>query len=336
MKKVKKKYIKKFTRWLALLTAAVLAVTLSACGKNSEIKLGTGNEGGVYFKFGNLIQQLDSRVTVKKTAGSQANLRLLDDGFVDMAIVQSDVLSEAVNGTGDFKNQKIESLRAVAGLYMENFQIIVSADSDIQTVADLDGKRVSVGEDGSGVAKNAEYILNSVGLDISMLNVCNLTYAQSAEALKDKSIDAFFVVLGAPSTVITELAESTDIRVLSLDDRTVSYMTNLYSGYYPSTIKAGTYKGQTEDIKTIGVKAVLVADSSVHNEAVKEILTAIFDNGGKIKEDIPFAEPDKTFASSDIPCSFHQGAAVYYNDNDITVNTDPSKKTAKLVIADDN
>lgn len=319
-------------RAVALLTAVALAAVLCSCGKNSEIKLGTGNEGGVYYTFGDLLSKLDSRVTVKKTAGSQANLRLLDDGFVDMAVVQSDVLSEAVNGTGDFENQKIESLRAVAGLYMENFQIIVAADSDIRTVADLNDKRVSVGEDGSGVAKNAEYILNSVGLDIDMLNVCNLTYAQSAEALKEGTIDAFFVVLGAPSKVITELSENMDIRVLSLDERTVSYMTNLYSGYYASTIKAGTYKGQTEDINTIGVKAVLVADSSVHDEAVKEITAAIFDNGGTIKESISFAEPDASFASSDIPCSFHKGAADYYSEKGITVNTDPSKKTARLVI----
>ena len=108
---------------------------------------------------------IDGNITNIRTAGSQANMRLLKDGFINMGIVQSDVLSEAVNGTGDFNGNKINNVRAVAALYMESFQIIVAADSDIQTPADLKGKKVSVGEEDSGVAKNAEYILNSVSLE---------------------------------------------------------------------------------------------------------------------------------------------------------------------------
>ena len=134
-----------------IVTVAILTMFCSCC-KRSEIKLGSGNEGGIYYKFADTLSDIDENITNIRTAGSQANMRLLKDGFINMGIVQSDVLSEAVNGTGDFNGNKINNVRAVAALYMESFQIIVPADSDIQTPADLKGKKVSVGEEDSGVA----------------------------------------------------------------------------------------------------------------------------------------------------------------------------------------
>ena len=218
-----------------IVTVAILTMFCSCC-KRSEIKLGSGNEGGIYYKFADTLSDIDENITNIRTAGSQANMRLLKDGFINMGIVKRDVLSDAVNVTGDFNGNKIYNVRAVAALYMESFQIIVPADSDIQTPADLKGKKVSVGEEDSGVAKNAEYILNSVSLDYNMIDVCNMNYQKSAEALKNGSIDAFFVVLGAPCDDITQLSEKMDIRILPLDDRTISFMTNLYDGYYDTVI----------------------------------------------------------------------------------------------------
>ncbi len=311
--------MRKINRLLSVIAAGGLLISLCSCAKKDDIRFGTGNTGGVYYAYGTALSEINDDITVKKTAGSQANLRLMDDGFVDMAIVQSDVLSEAVNGTEDFEEGSIDGVSAVAGLYMEAFQIIVPADSEIQTVADLDGKRVSVGEDGSGVAKNAEYILNSVGLNMDMLDIRNLTYSKSADALKSGDIDAFFAVLGTPSDVVTKLSEDMDIRILSLDDRTISYMTNLYGGYYETVIDAGTYKGQDEDVKTVGVKAVLVAADKTDSSSVKEVVTQIFENNDEIKKSVPFAEADAEFATQDIPCGFHEGAADYYDGLGISV-----------------
>lgn len=121
-----------------IVTVAILTMFCSCC-KRSEIKLGSGNEGGIYYKFADTLSDIDENITNIRTAGSQANMRLLKDGFINMGIVQSDVLSEAVNGTGDFNGNKINNVRAVAALYMESFQIIVPADSDIQTPADRSG-----------------------------------------------------------------------------------------------------------------------------------------------------------------------------------------------------
>lgn len=295
-----------------IVTVAILTMFCSCC-KRSEIKLGSGNEGGIYYKFADTLSDIDENITNIRTAGSQANMRLLKDGFINMGIVQSDVLSEAVNGTGDFNGNKINNARAVAALYMESFQIIVPADSDIQTPADLKGKKVSVGEEDSGVAKNAEYILNSVSLDYNMIDVRNMNYQKSAEALKNGSIDAFFVVLGAPCDIITQLSEEMDIRILPLDDRTISYMTNLYDGYYETVIKAGTYKGIDEDVKTVGVKAVLVASQKMDSDTVADITKMLFEENDQIKKRISFANNDTKFATDNIPCAFHKGAVEYYN-----------------------
>ena len=276
-----------------IVTVAILTMFCSCC-KRSEIKLGSGNEGGIYYKFADTLSDIDENITNIRTAGSQANMRLLKDGFINMGIVQSDVLSEAVNGTGDFNGNKINNVRAVAALYMESFQIIVPADSDIQTPADLKGKKVSVGEEDSGVAKNAEYILNSVSLDYNMIDVCNMNYQKSAEALKNGS-------------------EEMDIRILPLDDRTISYMTNLYDGYYETVIKAGTYKGIDEDVKTVGVKAVLVASQKMDSDTVADITKMLFEENDQIKKRISFANNDTKFATDNIPCAFHKGAVEYYN-----------------------
>ena len=134
---------------LSTAAASVMAVSLlCSCGQSGTLKLGTGNTGGNYYSYGTMLHELDENgIEVKKTAGSQANLRLMNEGFIDMAIVQSDVLSEAVNGVGDFENEPVSGVRAVAGLYDEAFQIIVRSESDINSIADLKGKKISVGDE---------------------------------------------------------------------------------------------------------------------------------------------------------------------------------------------
>lgn len=308
-----------------LLTAAAVsfaAFALCSCGEMSELRLGTGNPGGIYYAYGSMLRELDeSGINVKKTEGSMANMRLLGEGFLDLAIVQSDVLAEAAAGTGDFSGEPVDSVRAVAGLYYEAFQVIVRGDSDIAKITDLKGKTMSVGEEGSGVSKNADYLLQSAGIPAASVERVNMSYAESAAALEQGDIDAFFVILGAPSTVVSELADSTDIRILQPDERTISAMTNIYSGYYGMTIPAGTYRGQDEDITTVGVKAVLTADSRVDTEKIRAVTSLLFDNISSIKYTVPVSEPDMDFAVADIPCGFHDGAAEYYADNGITVAT---------------
>lgn len=134
-----------------------------------------------------------------------------------------------------------------------------------------------------------------------------MSYAESAAALEKGDIDAFFVVLGAPSTVVTELAESTDITVLPLDERTISAMTDIYDGYFNMTIPAGTYRGLETDIPTVGVKAVLTADSRVNAEQIQKITSMLFSESGSIKYTVQVQEPNLDFAVVGIPVQLPRG-----------------------------
>ena len=292
--------------------AVVMSLTmLCSCGEPPGLRLGTGNPGGIYYAYGTVLRELDDcGIDVKK-------------GFLDLAIVQSDVLAEAVSGTGDFEGTPVTGVRAVAGLYYEAFQIITRSDSGITELADLKGCKMSVGEEGSGVAKNAEYLLLSAGIPSSSVETVNMSYAESAQALENGEIDAFFVILGAPSTVVSELAESTDISIMQLDERTAAAMTGIYPGYYSMTIPAGTYRGQDEEVNTVGVKAVLTAEARVSSESVRAVTAALFENASSIKYTMTVPAPDIEFAVTDIPCGFHQGAADYYSWNGVSTGSVP-------------
>lgn len=306
------------TKFKAVFMLLLVISAFTSCGKNSQLRFGTGNKGGNYYAYGKAIAEAsENTVTVKETAGSHANMRLLSEGYIDMAIVQSDVLAEAVDGTEDFSGNPVSSVRAVAGLYNEAFQIVINPDSGISSIADLKGKRISFGEEGSGVLENAQQLLLSAGIKYNDVEPVYMTYSESADALKNNEIDAFFVVLGTPSEVISDIVENSEAEILSLDDRTIYYMLNLYSGYSEMTIPAGTHKNQDKDIKTIGVKAVLVADEKADSKKINDITKSLFD-GKSVVENI--SPPDVDFAVSDIPCDFHKGAVNYYN----SIGTDVS------------
>lgn len=331
-------------KWSILALSAALLLSLVGCGQRSaELRLGTGGVGGTYYAFGNaLAQQVGEEqesltLTVKTTAGSAANLRLLREGFLQMAIVQSDTLVDAVSGTGSFESAgAIEGCAAVAGLYTEACQIVVPAASDIRTVRDLAGHRVSVGEEESGVRKNAEEILLSNGISLKMLESADLSFADAADALERGEIDAFFCTAGAPTNAITDLAGRMDIRLLSLSPEAQDNLLSLSSGYTACTVPAGTYSGQTEEVSTVGVKAVLVADSSVDKDKVAAVTRYLLENGDKLRYTANVSFPsDPYFAVEDIPCSFHAGSAEYYAEKGITVEVASGGNNQRVKAAQD-
>ena len=313
--------IKKVKRFIAAGLAAMMVAGLCAgCGNDNQLRLGTGNVGGKYYSYGVdlMNSSSDLEIKVKETAGSAANLRLLRDDFLDVAIVQSDVLTDAVNGTGVFTGEPYNNVRIVAGLYTEQCQIVVPADSEITSIADFKGKRVSIGESESGVSVVAEAIFQASGLSLGMMDVRNLSFNDASEALANGEIDGYFVMAGAPVQTIVDLTANKDIRLISLDQRTVEYMLNLYDGYVESVVPAGTYAGQDEDIATLGVKAVLVADKRVSSDKISAITELLFTDGMMVGS----KEEMLSFATDNIPGTFHDGAADYYDKEHIEVETE--------------
>lgn len=318
--------MKRFAALIAIF--ALMLCCLSACSQDEELRLGTGNNEGMYYQFGTVLSEESQRnadipmIAVETTAGSSANLRLLSQGFLDMAIVQADTLYDAYNGTGFFSNSgKYTGYSAVAGIYTETCQIIVPADSPIRSIEDLAGKTVSLGERESGVLQNALQVLDAYDLQESDFTPEYMSFSDSAAALKEGRIDAAFITAAVPTPAVTNLAESIGVRVLPLDPFAVNVLPKRHSYYTATTIPANTYAGQSEPVETIGVCAVLVARNDVPDDQVSNVMELLFDGridfAGKLKSTI---QPTIEEATAGIPIAFHSGAGAYYAANDITVD----------------
>ena len=315
-----------------LLLLPIIALIVGCGGEKAgtnATRFGTGGTGGMYYAYGSelakLMQAEDKghALDVKTTAGSAANLRLLREKFLDVAIVQSDTLSNAINGRGVFAAAGPGvGYAAVAGLYTEACQIIVAKNSGIMEVSDLVGKRVSVGERESGVLQNAEQILMAHGLTFEMLEPSYLSFTDAALALEKGQIDAFFITAGAPTAAIANLATKKEIRLLSMSPDVQNNMMKLYKGYTRCTIPANTYAGQTEDISTIGVKAVLVASTDLKDDEVAYLIEFVFKNADNLPHKLT-----NEYAVQDIPSSFHAGAAKFYEAQGVKVNVYSGKSS---------
>ena len=214
--------------------------TGAGTGASRSLRFVTGGESGTYYAFGSVIAQHASNNAGVKVVGlvgngSQANIQELADGTADFAFCQSDVMAYAYNGTNLF-DAKVEGFSTVAALYMEQVQI-VTTNPAIKTVADLAGKSVSIGAPGSGVYFNAIDVLGAYGLTESDIKPTYQSFGDSADALKNDQIDAAFIVAGAPTTAVTDLATTKDTYLVSMDDEHIDKLLES-SDYYTKTVIA--------------------------------------------------------------------------------------------------
>ena len=209
-------------------------------GDSRNLRFVTGGESGTYYAFGSVIAQHASNnagVSVVGLVGngSQANIQELADGTADLAFCQSDVMAYAYNGTNLF-DAKVEGFSTVAALYMEQVQIVTTNPS-IKTVEALKGKAVSIGAPGSGVYFNAIDVLGAYGLTENDIKPTYQSFGDSADALKNGQIDAAFIVAGAPTTAVTDLATTKDTYLVGLDDEHIATLLET-SDYYTKTVIA--------------------------------------------------------------------------------------------------
>ncbi len=307
---------------LAMILALSMVLALCACGssasKTSEsLTFTTGGEAGTYYAFGSVLAQYvsnnsDVSVTAVTGNGSQANIEDLNSGAVQLGFCQSDVMSYAYNGTNLFEESgKVDSFSVVAALYMEQVQI-VTTDPDIKTVADLKGKTVSIGALGSGVYFNALDVLGIYGLTENDIDAKYQSFGDSAESLKDKKIDAAFIVAGAPTTAITDLSTSGPVYLVSIDDEHIDQLIEKSPYYSKYTVPAATYD-MPEDVQTVAVAAVVLARNDVSEDAIYKFTSTIFDNIDAIAEQHgKGAELSLEFGSSITDVPYHPGAAKYF------------------------
>ena len=322
---------KQMKKFLALVLALAMVFALCACGKSSDasaanvpLTFTTGGEAGTYYAFGGVLGSYVSgktnlTVTAVSSGGSQTNIEELDAGNAQLGFSQSDVMSYAYNGQRLFTD-KVTSFSVVAALYMEQVQI-VTMDPSIKTVADLKGKTVSVGASGSGTYYNAVDVLGAYDLDVEKdINPVKQSFGDSAESLKDHKIDAAFIVAGAPTTAITDLATSGDVYLVSLDDEHIDKLI-ASSPYYSKNIISADAYGLAEPVTTVAIAAVVLANNDVSADAIYAFVSTIFENIPEIKEQHgKGAELDLNFASSITDVPYHPGAAKYFSEKGIKVS----------------
>ena len=297
-----------------------------AASSGAKLRFVTGGESGTYYAFGSVIAQHATNnagidVVGLVGNGSQSNIFELEDGNAELAFCQSDVMAYAYAGTNLFADTgAVSCFSTVAALYTEQVQI-VTTDPEIKTVADLKGKNVSIGAAGSGVDFNAMDVLGAYGLTESDINPTYQSFGDSADSLKNGQIDAAFIVAGAPTTAITDLATTKDVYLVSLDDEHVDQLLASSPYYTKVTIGKDVYGLDTDTI-TVAVSAVVLARDDVSEDAIYKLVADIFDNAASLTDThAKYAEVSTEFGASVTSVPYHPGAAKYFAEKGFDVPT---------------
>ena len=311
---------------LSMVTGALLLSALGAANVMADdLYCVTGGPMGTYYAIGNAMMEVlnplltDSELVLESSGASKANLEMIEEGDAQLATVQNDVMSYAYTGTSLFEEEgAYKNFSAVAGLYDETIQII-TADENLKSVADLAGKKVSVGDAGSGVEFNAREILEAYGLSFDDITVVNGSFAEAADGLEKGEIDAAFIVAGAPTAAVEELAQVKKIFLIPMDAEHISTLQGTYEFYTESTIPAGTYEGIEEEVVTVSVRATLVAANDVSEDAVYDLLKALFENkDALVEKNVKFESLNLEDAVKGMSVPFHPGAQKYYDEQALT------------------
>ena len=303
-------------------------VGLAGCAGNGEengeeevevVRWHAGGTGGTYFPLSGEIEGVienntDFNVEVSATGASVENVGSLGAGDADFALIQNDIGFFAKNGTGldAFEGDPIENLRGVATLYPETIHIITDPESEIDSIADLDGASVNTGDLGSGTQVNALQILESVaGLTPDDFDEQNTDFTQAADQIRDGDVDAAFVVGGWPVGAVEELATTADIDILNLDADAREAARADASWFADDTIPAGTYEGIDEDIDTVSVQAMIATREEYSADIVESVSETIFENTDDLTIKTDFISADT--AQDGMSIDLHEGAARYFD-----------------------
>ena len=290
----------------------------AASGEKVKITLATGGTSGTYYAVGGVLGTVLgpkltlSDLSVESTGASKANVNMITDGEAQMAILQSDVINYAHNGTNTFEGEVEDNALWIAGIYNETVQIL--AKPGINNVADLKGKTVCVGDVGSGTEVNAWQVLGAAGLTKDDIKVVNGSFQDGVDQLKDGKIDAAFTVAGAPTTAIVDYATTNELNLVSLSDSELAAIRSEYPFLVQDNLPAGTYTGQANDVVCVAVQAALVASKDLSEDVVYEFTKAMFESQADLEAGhAKFGFLDAKVASvGTVP--LHPGAEKYYKE----------------------
>jgi TRAP transporter TAXI family solute receptor len=317
---------------LAMAFAAGFAADSNAQGKKRFISIGTGGPTGVYFQVGNAVCRLvhkeaaegrkkgrkhGIRCAAPSSGGSNYNIGQIKEGEFDFGVAQSDWQFHAYNGSSAWKDKQFKKLRAVFSVHPEPLHIIVGGNSGIDGWDDLKGKRVNIGNAGSGQRGTMDYLMKEYGWNKSTFKLATeLTSTEQSKALCDGKIDAFIYTVGVPNAGVSVATDGCGAKIVNFNNSLARKLVDARSYYAWATIPKGTYKTTTADVTTFGVMATFVTSADVPNKTVYEVTRAVMENIDDFRKLHPaFRNLDpKKMISDGLSAPLHPGALQYYKE----------------------
>ncbi|WP_085901884.1 TAXI family TRAP transporter solute-binding subunit [Kiloniella majae] len=308
----------------AIAGAALMAS--SAYADTNHVVIGTGGQTGVYYQVGGAICRLVNKGTkdheincTHKTGGSVTNINSLRAGDIDMGVAQSDWQYHGYNGTAPekFPDGAYPEMRAVFSVHPEPFTVVARSDSGIKTFDDLKGKKVNVGDPGSGARGTMEVLMAKMGWEMSDFSLASeLKSSEQAAALCDGKVDAIVFTVGHPSGTIKEATTSCDSVLIDVDNAEAKKLATDNDYYAMASIKGGTYNGTDRDVTTFGVGATFISSTAADEETIYQMVKAVFDNFKRFKKMHPaFANlKEEDMIINNLSAPLHDGAIRYYKE----------------------
>lgn len=316
---------------LALLIVTSLIVACgdqetSGDGAQEFISISTGGTSGTYYPLGGALAKIyndnldNVTANAQSTGASVENVDLVAKGETEIAFIQSDITYYAYTGSENFEDKgEIKNIRGMAMFYPEVIQIIANKGAEINSVEDLQGKKVAIGAPGSGTEANARQILQAHGMTYDDLGKADyLSFGEAADQLRNNQIDAAFVTAGLPTAAVTEVGQTSDIVIVPIEKSKIDQLSEEYPFYTEVTVPAGTYQDQDEDILTTAVMAMLVVPEDLDDDLVYDLTKALFEH-----RDVIIDTHDRgndlqlETALEGMPIDLHPGAEKFYDEEGI-------------------
>lgn len=303
------------------LVIILLLIILVGCGDSIEtLKFATGSVGGVYYPLGGGISEtltdyMDGTLINAYTGNaSVSNSKLLEAKEVDLALVQSNVASWALEGIDMFE-EPLTELRGIASLYSEVIQVIVRKEANINTFQDLKGKRISVGKIDSGNYFDAVNLMNAHGLDLESMSVNYLSFGESFDMMINNELDAVFITSGMPTASVSLMASKVEIDLLELDMKVMQGLVETYPYYTIEVIPAESYPGIDDDLFALSTRALWICHNDLDEDLVYEMVKTYYERFGAIQSihvSLEQESIDSALKGMSIP--LHEGAIKYYKE----------------------
>jgi uncharacterized protein len=317
-------FMKRFA--VMMLTAVFVFIGLADALATQYVTIGTGGVTGVYYPTGGAICRLVNktrkdhgiRCSVESTGGSVYNLNTIRAGELDMGVAQSDWQYHAYNGTSKFEEQgPNKDLRAVFSIHPEPFTVVARTDSGVKNFQDLKGKRVNIGNPGSGQRGTMEVLMGALGWTNDDFKLASeLKSAEQSQALCDNKVDAIVFTVGHPNGSIKEATTSCDSVIVNVTGPEVDKLIKDNAYYRAATIPGGMYRGTDTDTKTFGVGATFVSSAKVPDDVIYQVVKAVFENFEEFKKLHPaFANlKQEEMIKDGLSAPLHNGAVKYYKE----------------------